>query len=421
MSVVGTRRRLVLASLVTAFFIATQTMLGLLVPLYAVALGAPTWLVGALFSLGFLLPLFLAMPIGGLVDRVGSRGPLSVATALTALLPLSVWGAPSLVSLSVVQALVGVTHLVVIVSAQRWISDLGRRQQAERNFGIYATFQSAGQLVGPVVAGFLVDVAGYGLAFMSAGALSLVAFVFSRMLDDAAGAPARREGGRVVVRTSFARSPYGERGQVRELLGNVGVRMAIVVSCGVLVAQSVRRSFLPVYLEELQFAATVIGVLFSVSAGMSMVVRPFMAWIVRQFGSRSMAASVMIVFLAVGLGMTAVVETLPPLIVSALLVGLGTGITQPLSIVTVSDHVVHDHVGFALGLRLTGNRLAQVLSPFIVGWIAYFAGLPVAFVVAAGSLLVTLALIARWRREFEQAEARERGEAPATVGSVGEP
>ncbi|MDZ7801693.1 MAG: hypothetical protein U5K81_13015 [Trueperaceae bacterium] len=73
-----------------------------------------------------------------------------------------------------------------------------------------------------------------------------------------------------------------------------------------LMVHAVRQAFLPVYLESLAFSGTRIG----------MVV-----------------------------------------------VGVGSGITQPLSLAVVSDHVPRRMLGFALGFRMTGNRAAQLVAP----------------------------------------------------------
>lgn len=383
---------LVLVSTTMAFFIATHTMVSLFVPLFAVTLGASPATVGGLVSLSFVLPLFLAMPIGSLVDRIGSRAPITVACSLHAILPVLVWAYPSLWTLALVQSLGGVAHLMLIVAAQRYVSGLGRGSRAEKNFGWYSTFQSAGQMTGPLLGGLLIDLAGHEMAFLFAGVLTSVAVVLSRFLK-----PTTNSGGGRL-------SPFGGPGQIKELLGNAGVRMAILISCGVLVAQAVRQTFLPVYLEQLEFPATIVGLLISIGALMSMLVRPFMPTIVYRLRGRALTALVMTSVLAIGLGATAFFETFVPLAFCSLLIGLGGGITQPLSIVTVTDHVPATKVGFALGLRLTGNRLAQVVSPALIGLFAEFAGVPAAFIAAASTLLITQSLILRWRSRFEEAE-----------------
>lgn len=135
-----------------------------------------------------------------------------------------------------------------------------------------------------------------------------------------------------------------------------------------------------------------------------------MARFVNMVGGRSAALLATVVILAVGTGMTALVVSFVPLLVASLFVGVGAGFSQPLTVVTVADHVSRDKVGFALGLRLTANRLAQALSPLLIGLIAESIGVRWSFAVAAAVVLATAPLILRWRREFEAAEARLRAD-----------
>ena len=384
--------QLLVTSLTVAFGVATQTMLMLLSPLYAISLGAGAGQVGLLISLTYVLPLLLALPIGSLVDRLGSKGPIIAACAALALAPALVWAIPGLVTLAVVQALAGVAQLTLVVASQRHVSELGRGAKSERNFGWYTTFQSAGQLAGPLLGGVLVDTLAQPLPFLITGALAAVAVVIAqglRNLEPIGSTPSKR---------------VGARNEVRAMLNNYGVRMGIAISCGVLLALAARQSMLPVYLEELDFAATTIGLLISFRALVSMLVRPFMPAILARFGGRATTAFLMVVMLAVGLGMNSFATTIIPLLISAALIGIGSGITQPLSMVTITDYVQRDRVGFALGLRLTANRLAQSLSPALIGVVAERAGIPWAFAVAAGTLLITAGLIWYWKAPFEKAE-----------------
>ncbi len=403
-------RQLVLVGAALACAMATLMMVSMFVPLYAVTLGASPAVVGLLVSMNYLIPMFLALSVGGLVDRIGSKGPLSAAALLLALAPMVVWAQPSLASLALLQVLAGIAHLVFVVSAQRFVSDLGRGARAERNFGWYSTFQSAGQMAGPLLGGLLIDLQGRQGAFLGAGLLALLALVVTRLLRaPPPDAPAVADGAKAAATEQPGPGP-GRHQKIRGLLANPGMRMAIAISCGVLVAQSVGQTFLPVYLDELRFSATMIGFLISLRGFMSMMVRPFMPVIVRTLGGRATAAMIMVLVLALGLGMTGFVDTVLPLMAASLLVGLGAGITQPLSIVTVTDHVAKSEVGLALGMRLTWNRLAQVSSPALMGLVAQFGGLSWAFIAAASTLLVTAGLILRWRGGFERAERALAGE-----------
>ena len=69
------------------------------------------------------------------------------------------------------------------------------------------------------------------------------------------------------------------------------------------------------------------------------------------------------------------------------LLGLGLGVGQPLTMAWLATSAPPGLRGRAMSLRLTGNRLGQVLIPSAVGAVAVGVG-------AAGVLLATAAALA---------------------------
>lgn len=150
-----------------------------IVPLFAAAaLGAAPWAAGAAlaaFAVGNAAALGTA---GRLADSRG-RKPLViqglvVSGALTAVLGLT----GDVVSLLAVSALAGVGTGMLNPAQQATVADVVGQ---ERSGGpVLATFQmatDAGQILGPVLAGLLVDHVGYGAAFALSGGISLAAAV----------------------------------------------------------------------------------------------------------------------------------------------------------------------------------------------------------------------------------------------------
>ena len=66
--------------------------------------------------------------------------------------------------------------------------------------------------------------------------------------------------------------------------------------------------------------------------------------------------------------------------------GFGLGLGQPLSLAWVSDQVAPEVRGTAIGVRITGNRLAQLFVPMAAGLVAGAAGLGAIFVLT-GTLI----------------------------------
>ena len=106
------------------------------------------------------------------------------------------------------------------------------------------------------------------------------------------------------------------------------------------------------------------------------------------FGRRKiLASSVLAIIMAIGLipAMTSVTGF--TILIS--IFGLGFGMTQPLSMVMVSDLTDPTQAGLAMGLRFSAIMLGSLLSPIFLGLIVETFGLSPAFYVAA--LVVALA------------------------------
>ncbi len=146
-----------------------------IIPLFAVTLaGAGQWAAGAalaVFAIGNLLMLTRS---GGAIDRLGRRPVLLtglvVAGGLTALVGLS-WHVAVLLVLSF---LAGGGSAMIQPAQQAVVADVVGNERA--GGAVLARFQmsmDAGQILGPVVSGLVIDHLGYSWAFGLAGALLL--------------------------------------------------------------------------------------------------------------------------------------------------------------------------------------------------------------------------------------------------------
>lgn len=384
-----------------------KAMLGPLVPLYAVHLGATPALVGVLISAAFWLPMVLALVVGARIDQVGPRAWLIWGTVTLGLAPVLVAVLADLVALAIAQVLIGLAQLGIVLASQTFVAMLGEGRDRMKYYSWYSSFQSGGQLIGPVLVGVVIDRVGFGAAFVLAGAIPMLSLL--------ATVPALRGVGRGAPSDVGTAGLHLRRypGEAKGLLANVGVQLAMLMSFSVIFAMTFQATFLPIYLDGLSFSATAIGVLFSVRALASMVVRPFMLRIIDWHGNRSRTMLSMTVVIALSVAAIGFFEMYGALLVFVVFTGLGSGVSQPLSLVAVADHTAPARRGFSIGLRLTGNRVAQVASPILLGFLVEASGFRVTFVVAGAVLLLTAVAIARRAAAFEAAELVQRRQATA--------
>ena len=403
--------------------------LGTLVPLYALQEGATATLIGVLVALPNVFPVVLALTAGRLVDGGGAGRWLVVGTSGMVLAPLVVTLVTGLGALALAQVVIGFFHLFATLSSQAFVAGLSNGRSFERNFSWYSTSLAAGRMVGPLLAGVVVDLAGFRPAFgavtVIAGltvALALAARRVERASADVATDDAPRAAGAGATAPAVAAAPAPPPGQgreratpvaerpplrgaaaVRDAARNPGVQLAVLASSGVFVAIAVRQAFFPVYLQGLAYPAATIGALLSLGALSAVLVRALMPLVSRAFGGPARTLVVAMVAVAVSVGALGTVTTLAPLVVLTVLAGFGTGVAMPLSIVTVASHVDPRRRGLALGLRLSANRAAQLVAPVLVGALVGVAGLGAGFALAGGVLALAALLAASRVGAFEHA------------------
>ena len=84
---------------------------------------------------------------------------------------------------------------------------------------------------------------------------------------------------------------------------------------------------------------------------------------------RPAALPLLLALLAAGIAATPFSTSIPLLVVNAVLIGVGFGMVTPLGQAIVFDGSTADNRSIAMGVRMTGNRLAQMASPLVFGFV----------------------------------------------------
>ena len=340
----------------------------------ALELDVPTAWLGALTASFAVVPLVLAVPSGQATDRFGERRVMLVGAVLLALsgaiFATGHGGAAGLVVASVV---LGTGHLLSVVGQQAAVANTAGPGRFDTAFGYYTFAASAGQALGPALitliggSGRLPDTTPIFLTATGLGVLLLACTLVLRI-------PGRDRAG-------FDRA----NGGMGTLLRLPGLVRALLVSCVVLAAVDITLVYLPALGADRGLAAGFVGLLLTLRAVASMASRLFLGRLVARVGRRRL----MIVSVALSaVSMAAVAAPLPPLAMAAVVVllGLGLGVGQPLTMSWLAEVAPAGLRGRAMSLRLTGNRLGQVLIPTTVGLLAAGMG-------SAGVLWATAAAL----------------------------
>lgn len=341
----------------------------------AIELGvSPAWL-GALTASFAVVPLLLAVPSGQATDRFGERRVMLVGAVLIALaggiFTLQRGGVAGLVLGSVV---LGTGHLLSVVGQQAAVANTAGPGRFDSAFGYYTFAASLGQAAGPALitllggSGELPDTTPI---FLSATALGVVLLACTAFLRVPAG----------------ARGPGGAAtGGMGSLLRLPGLLRALLISCVVLAAVDITLVYLPALGADRGLAAGAVGLLLTLRAVASMGSRLFLGRLVARVGRRRLMI-VSVALSAVSMAVVAAPLPTPALAAVVVLLGLGLGVGQPLTMSWLAEVAPAGQRGRAMSLRLTGNRLGQVLIPSAVGLVAAGVG-------AAGVLAATAAALA---------------------------
>jgi len=352
------------------------------ISLLAVETGLSASEVGVLVAVFSLGPLLATVPAGHWMDRHGNCEMLYASVALTVLGLALPWLVPGRPGLYASQFITGCGFTFHVLGAQKTVGDDPLPEVRERDIANFSLSVAIGSFVGPFLMGLAGEHLGLDTAMMLAAPMALVAlailpFVRFRRPAPGAGPKVRQSPNPLRV---FGYHRYMGR--------------AFLISSLVLLGKDFYLAYFPLLASGLGISTAWIGIIIAIHNGGGVVMRLFQLALVRRFGkSPVIITSIMIsgiFFALIPLG-----QGLAALTLMSLIVGLGLGLGQPLSISTTVNLSPPDKTGEVLGLRLTCNRLTQFTTPLAFGAVVAFGGIAGAFIVvgtilAAGSLRLNI-------------------------------
>lgn len=353
------------------------------VPLYAASLDIGYLGVGIVAAAIAFLPMFFALPLGSLTDRWGSRPMVIVGAILSGVSYLVLWGVPNIVVIVASQLVAGLANLLIVLAAQSYVGSLGRGVAAERNFGTYTMFASIGQIFGPLLGGLLISFIGFGGAFLAASSLSTLCLAAAVIL-----LPRHVRHDSVEVRIALPKKAL-------TYLRQPATRLAILASCLMSVPEILRTSFLPLYLGEvILLDPAYVGYVLSLFSVAGLVAKSVLPRIVARYGRQ-----VMLFWITAVCALTvAVIPIWPSLAVVAVItvcMGLTFGLGRPLSMAMAANSSAPGDMGVVVGLRLSGNRIADFALPIGFGAAAAIGGIAATFFAGAGLMLLGAGYLVR--------------------------
>ncbi len=389
-----------------------NNMMNVVVPLWIVSIEPSPLMIGIAIGARSVLPLFLSIHGGAMMDRVGTKQVVMffavIAMVTAPLYPLMPW----LIAAIILQMVNGLSTTMGWVGAQTLVGQVMRGSATHA--GRLSSIIRIGNVGGPPLTGFIWDWLGPW------GAFTLLALPGIAMLASAIALPDptddqfddRLENGR-----DSHQAPIRRRLRLRHLMPDPRdyvdafrllliptIAFVVMVAAVRISGHGIRSSFYVIYLGEIGFSATLIGILLSVH-GLIGIGGALLAGPISRLGHTSLLMVIAVALSIVFVAITPLLGTFALLFVVSALRGGAMGLSQPLMISIMSQSVGRADQGKAVGLRTTTNRLASVLIPIAMGAVIEVTGIETGFLVIGGILLVLCLLLI---------PAAMRAESPAT-------
>jgi MFS family permease len=350
-------------------------------PLLALRQGHSAWAVGILLGLFAAAPIVLALQAGRLADRHGYHRPLRVAVALTAtgalLATLSTWltGADfAVLCLAAVFTGAGANYGLIAIqrSAGRSAHDTA---DLRRVFSWLGLAPALSNVLGPVLAGVLIDLGGFRAAFAAMLMLPLLSLWWAR---------------RVPKETPLPRPAGHTHRSSWQLLHTPGLRRLLLVNWLLSASWDVHTFVVPILGHERGFSASAIGLVLGVFAAAVALIRLLIPTLAHRLREAQVLVAAM---LGTGLVFAAYpfVQSAWMMAVCAVLLGLALGSVQPMIMTTLHQITPHDRHGEAIALRSMTINFSSAVMPLMFGVLGSALGASSLFwvmgvLVAAGSL-----------------------------------
>jgi MFS family permease len=354
----------------------------MIVPLYAVSLGASSTEVGMLLGARSILPAFFSIHGGSLMDRLGTRRVMLASTLLVGGLALVFPATAWFPALMAAQLLSGLFITFNWIGAQTLVAQIAYGDPVP--LGRFNFICRFGTIGAPLIAGMLWDLGGawptFGMIAVWAAIMHVLVIIVPEPNADLAKAP-RQPISAVLPRISDYTRSFA-------LLAIPVIAFTMVVSGLRNAATSIQNSIYIVYLQGIGIEGTSIGILFAlleVTVGLASL----NVGVVRKLGR---AETVLLVTTAASIALVSVTPFLGGVFVLLLLMqalrGAAQGFMQPLMFSIQSEAAGKDFQGAVVGLRATANRLFSAVLPPIMGFIADAVSLEASFVVTGLCLIL---------------------------------
>lgn len=355
---------LVSYAVVTAFGI---SMVFPYIPVYGKEIGIPVSIIGYLVVLFYLLQAITRIPLGRLSDIIGHQRPVMLGavcyliSSLAFILSCKLW-----TLLFVGEFFLGIANSITWVTIPSYVTNI------RKIIPIYTFSIGVGWLIGPPTGGYIKDELGMEWLFLALFFASLVMLVLSVLfyleskevtLKDSVASFAN------IARFTPTSIPiYPSMKSYLEawglIKGNTELMRASLFSFLIFMVFGLGASIVPLYFTEIGITSFLIGILISIRASTSTVIKLASERITRRFGGKKvLTASTVLVGISIIL--VSLTDSLILIMILSILWGLSSGLYLPVVFNIIGKCTRREERGIAMGVRGTLGTLGAAFGTMV--------------------------------------------------------
>lgn len=353
-----------------------QGIVVLIIPLYALDLGANAAITALVFSLRGLGNMTADIPAGWATGKFGDKVVMVCSIGLMVVSALVASQATQTWQLAVAAFSFGAAVASWLLARLAYVSQAVPAHQRGKAISTMAGMQRVGNFIGPATAGVIAQFYGFEVVFYGVAAIAVVGLLIVITAVD----------------TNNKSEANAHSGLLRMLPGILAQHKHVFVTAGFAIwcltlIRATRSLMLPVWGNAIGLDTATIGFVVSLSAGVDMLMFPIAGVVMDNYGRRP-AAMMCTGLLSLGLLGIPFSYDFITMTAAAMVAGVGNGLGSGINMTMGSDFAPENQRGEFLGVWRLLSDTGSLLGPMAVGATATALTLSGAFYLAAavGSL-----------------------------------
>lgn len=358
--------------IITLFFHIIINATRPVITLSANSYNASLFEIGAITALYAFFPLFLSIYCGQLIDKFGDKYPSIFAYILIIIglvIPILL---PNVIGLILSQLLLGFANVFIPISMQNLLGHESTEKNRDTYFSLFTLIIALGAVIGPIVGGYLTEYFSFEMVFMFC-ILCSIAGIFAVCSLNIAKHPTSKEKKSILLSLKLLKNPQ--------------IKVALFASALVLYSKDIFIAYFPLLGHHLGLSEVKIGWILAIQGLATMLIRFLLPKLLDWF-SRRYILFISIITAGISFAIIPIFNNVYLLALCTFLMGCGLGCGQPISMTITYNASPQDRTAEVLGLRLTVNRLAQVVAPLAFGSLGGVLGIVSVFYISSIFLMV---------------------------------